>query len=127
MTKTEQYDAVVMGSGEGGKYLAWHLAEAGQRTGVVERRWIGGSCPNINCLPSKNEIWSAGVAHTVSRAGAFGVSTGRVTVDMAKVGAAPLHGDSRCHLDASDNGGRLEHAVWQRAARRVLRSASHAC
>ena len=85
MTKPEQYDAVVLGSGEGGKYLAWHLAKAGQRTAVIERRWIGGSCPNINCLPSKNEIWSAGIAHTVSRADAFGVSSGPVTVDMAKV------------------------------------------
>jgi pyruvate/2-oxoglutarate dehydrogenase complex dihydrolipoamide dehydrogenase (E3) component len=81
----EQYDVVIIGSGEGGKYLAWHVARSGQRTAVVERRWIGGSCPNINCLPSKNEIWSAGVAHTVSHADAFGVSTGPISVDMAKV------------------------------------------
>jgi pyruvate/2-oxoglutarate dehydrogenase complex dihydrolipoamide dehydrogenase (E3) component len=59
MPKAERYDAVVIGSGEGGKYLAWHLAQMGQKIAVVERRWIGGSCPNINCLPSKNEIWSA--------------------------------------------------------------------
>ena len=85
MTEPEPYDAVVIGSGEGGKYLAWHLAKAGQRTAVIERRRIGGSCPNINCLPSKNEIWSAGVAHTVSRAGAFGVTSGPIAVDMAKV------------------------------------------
>ena len=85
MTEPERYDAVVIGSGEGGKYLAWHLAKAGQRTAVIERRWIGGSCPNINCLPSKNEIWSAGIAHTVSRAGEFGVTSGPVAVDMAKV------------------------------------------
>jgi pyruvate/2-oxoglutarate dehydrogenase complex dihydrolipoamide dehydrogenase (E3) component len=85
MPEAEFYDAVVIGSGEGGKYLAWHLAQAGQRTAVVERRWIGGSCPNINCLPSKNEIWSAGVARTVARAGEFGVRTGPVSVDMAKV------------------------------------------
>jgi pyruvate/2-oxoglutarate dehydrogenase complex dihydrolipoamide dehydrogenase (E3) component len=85
MTTTEAYDAVVIGSGEGGKYLAWHLARSGQRTAVVERRWIGGSCPNINCLPSKNEIWSAGVAHTVRRAGNFGVTTGVIAIDMASV------------------------------------------
>lgn len=66
MSKAERYDAVVIGSGEGGKYLAWHLAEAGQKVAVVERRWVGGSCPNINCLPSKNEIWSAGVARIVA-------------------------------------------------------------
>jgi len=85
MPKSEQYDAVVIGSGEGGKYLAWHLAQAGQKVAVIERRWIGGSCPNINCLPSKNEIWSAGVARIVARAGEFGVTTGPISVDMAKV------------------------------------------
>jgi len=85
MSKAERYDAVVIGSGEGGKYLAWHLGQAGQKTAVVERRWIGGSCPNINCLPSKNEIWSAGVARMVARAGEFGVTTGPITVDMRQV------------------------------------------
>src|SRR3546814_7003104 len=55
------------------------------KTAVVERRWVGGSCPNINCLPSKNEIWSAGVARIVARAGEFGVTTGQVSVDMEKV------------------------------------------
>lgn len=85
MSQAESYDAVVIGSGEGGKYLAWHLAEAGQKVAVVERRWVGGSCPNINCLPSKNEIWSAGVAHTVARAAEYGVAAGPVAVDMGKV------------------------------------------
>jgi pyruvate/2-oxoglutarate dehydrogenase complex dihydrolipoamide dehydrogenase (E3) component len=52
---------------------------------VVERRWIGGSCPNINCLPSKNEIWSAKVAGLVHHAGTFSAATGPVTIDMAKL------------------------------------------
>jgi pyruvate/2-oxoglutarate dehydrogenase complex dihydrolipoamide dehydrogenase (E3) component len=85
MPNAERFDAVVIGSGEGGKYLAWHLAQAGQKAAVVERRWVGGSCPNTNCLPSKNEIWSARVARMVARAGEFGVSTGPVSVDMRKV------------------------------------------
>ena len=85
MPEPERYDAVIIGSGEGGKYLAWHLASSGHRTAVVERRYIGGSCPNINCLPSKNEIWSAGVAHMTTHAAEFGVDTGPVTVDMARV------------------------------------------
>jgi pyruvate/2-oxoglutarate dehydrogenase complex dihydrolipoamide dehydrogenase (E3) component len=51
----------------------------------VERRWIGGSCPNIACLPSKNEIWSARVAHLAHHAAQFGTSTGPVATDMAKV------------------------------------------
>ena len=85
MLKTDSYDAIVVGSGEGGKYLAWHLSQAGEKVAVIERRWIGGSCPNINCLPSKNEIWSAGVAHMVARAGEFGVVTSPATVDMSRV------------------------------------------
>jgi len=85
LSDSKQYDVVVIGSGEGGRYLAWHMARSGRRTAVVERRWIGGSCPNINCLSSKNEIWSAGVAHTVSHAAAFGVTAGPISVDMARV------------------------------------------
>jgi pyruvate/2-oxoglutarate dehydrogenase complex dihydrolipoamide dehydrogenase (E3) component len=85
MTQPEKYDDLVVGSGEGGKYLAWHLARSGRRTAVVERRWIGGSCPNINCLPSKNEIWSAKVADLIEHAGRFGVVEGSFVVDMAKV------------------------------------------
>jgi pyruvate/2-oxoglutarate dehydrogenase complex dihydrolipoamide dehydrogenase (E3) component len=85
MAQPEQVDILVLGSGEGGKYLAWHMAHAGHRTVVVERRWVGGSCPNINCLPSKNEIWSAKVADLVRRAAEFGMVTGPGAVDMARV------------------------------------------
>lgn len=81
----DHYDALVIGSGEGGKFLAWHLAKAGQRVAVVERRWIGGSCPNTNCLPSKNEIWSAEIAHLARHADRYGIETGPVAVDMARV------------------------------------------
>jgi len=82
---TEHYRNVIIGSGEGGKYLAWHLAQSGQKTAVVERRWIGGSCPNINCLPSKNEIWSAKVANLVYHAGKFGSTAAPAPVDLAAV------------------------------------------
>ncbi len=82
---TETYKNVIIGSGEGGKYLAWHLAQSGQQTAVVERRWIGGSCPNINCLPSKNEIWSAKVADLVHHADRFGTTTGPTSIDMPAV------------------------------------------
>src|SRR5713101_9206133 len=85
MTQAKQYEDVVLGSGAGGKLLAWHLASSGRRVAVVERRWIGGSCPNINCLPSKNEIWSAKVADLLHHAAQFGIVTGSVAVDMAKV------------------------------------------
>ena len=85
MAQIEQYGDLVLGSGAGGKLLAWHLAQAGRRVAVVERRWVGGSCPNINCLPSKNEIWSAKVADFLHHAAQFGIVTGPVAVDMAKV------------------------------------------
>ncbi|MGA2409411.1 MAG: mercuric reductase [Candidatus Binataceae bacterium] len=85
MAQPERIENLVIGSGEGGKYLAWHLARSGQRTAVVERKWIGGSCPNINCLPSKNEIWSAKVADLVHHAARFGTVTGPIAIDMAKV------------------------------------------
>ena len=85
MSQPERFEVLVLGSGFGGKLLAWHLARSGRRTAVVERRWVGGSCPNIACLPSKNEIWSAKIAHLVRHAAQFGTLTGSVTTDMAKV------------------------------------------
>src|SRR3989454_7737134 len=72
MAAPAQFEALILGSGQGGKLLAWHLADSGRRTAVVERHWIGGSCPNVNCMPSKNEIWSAGVAHVARHAAEFG-------------------------------------------------------
>jgi pyruvate/2-oxoglutarate dehydrogenase complex dihydrolipoamide dehydrogenase (E3) component len=85
MSQPERYEVLVLGSGEGGKYLAWHLARSGRRTAVVERRWIGGSCPNINCMPSKNEIWSAKVVDLLHHAGQFGITPASQAIDMAKV------------------------------------------
>ena len=85
MSQTEHYEVLILGSGAGGKLLAWHMARSGQKTAVVERRYIGGSCPNINCLPSKNEIWSAKVAHLVNHAAEYGTVTGPVSTDMATV------------------------------------------
>jgi pyruvate/2-oxoglutarate dehydrogenase complex dihydrolipoamide dehydrogenase (E3) component len=61
------------------------MASAGRRTAVVERKWIGGSCPNVNCLPSKNEVWSAKVADLIHHAAKFGMVTGPTTLDMARV------------------------------------------
>ena len=82
---TDKYEVLVLGSGAGGKLLAWHLAGSGRRTAVVERKWIGGSCPNVNCLPSKNEVWSAKVADLVHHAAKFGLVTGSTAIDMGRV------------------------------------------
>src|ERR1700686_5335292 len=81
----DNYKNVIIGSGEGGKFLAWHLAQSGQQTVVVERRWVGGSCPNVNCLPSKNEIWSAKVADLMHHASRFGITPSSTSSDMAAV------------------------------------------
>jgi pyruvate/2-oxoglutarate dehydrogenase complex dihydrolipoamide dehydrogenase (E3) component len=85
MPEPERYEMLVLGSGAGGKLLAWHMAKSGHRTAVVERKLIGGSCPNTNCLPSKNEIWSAKVADLIHHADRFGMVTGPVTTDMKRV------------------------------------------
>jgi len=85
MSQPEPVEVLVLGSGFGGKLLAWHMAQSGRRTAVVERRWVGGSCPNIACLPSKNEIWSARIAHLARHALEFGTVTSPATTDMAKV------------------------------------------
>ena len=82
---TQTYKNIIIGSGEGGKYLAWHLAQSGQPTVVIERRWIGGSCPNVNCLPSKNELWSAKVADLVHHADRFGSKANAASSDMVAV------------------------------------------
>jgi pyruvate/2-oxoglutarate dehydrogenase complex dihydrolipoamide dehydrogenase (E3) component len=85
MPHPERFDVLVLGSGTGGKLIAWHMAQSGQGTAVVERRWIGGSCPNIACMPSKNEIRSAEVAYLAGRSADFGAVTSSVVVDMATV------------------------------------------
>lgn len=82
MPNQEKFDILVLGSGTGGKLLAWQAAKAGHRTAVVERQWIGGSCPNVACMPSKSEIWSARVAHYARNAARFGAANGELVVDM---------------------------------------------
>jgi pyruvate/2-oxoglutarate dehydrogenase complex dihydrolipoamide dehydrogenase (E3) component len=85
MSQPQRFEVLVLGSGQGGKLLAWHMARSGRRTAVVERRYIGGSCPNIACMPSKNEIWGARVAHLAQHGAQFGIVTGPVSTDMAAV------------------------------------------
>jgi Pyruvate/2-oxoglutarate dehydrogenase complex, dihydrolipoamide dehydrogenase (E3) component, and related enzymes len=84
-TPSEEYDVVVLGSGEAGKYIAWTQARKGKRAVVIERKYIGGSCPNIACLPSKNIIHSAKVASYFWRSAEFGISKDNTRIDMASV------------------------------------------
>src|ERR1700756_4167341 len=81
MAAIDSYDAVVLGSGEAGKSIAWHLGAAGQRVVVVEQRYVGGSCPNIACLPSKNFVHAASIAHIVAASERLGTRVaGRVSM-----------------------------------------------
>src|ERR1700744_2510377 len=85
MPQSEAFDVVILGSGQGGKQLAWHLGRAGKKVAVVERRWVGGSCPAVACLPSKNEVWSARIAHLVQHAKSFGTLVSGSKTDMGQV------------------------------------------
>jgi pyruvate/2-oxoglutarate dehydrogenase complex dihydrolipoamide dehydrogenase (E3) component len=72
MPPSEKFEVLVLGSGTGGKLIAWYMAQSGRQTAVVERRWVGGSCPNIACMPSKNEISSAKVAQLARDGESYG-------------------------------------------------------
>jgi pyruvate/2-oxoglutarate dehydrogenase complex dihydrolipoamide dehydrogenase (E3) component len=85
MNSPEKFDVIVFGAGTAGKIVAWKMARAGKRTAVVERKYIGGACPNIACLPSKNVIHSAKVASLMARHREFGIVTGPISVDMSGV------------------------------------------
>jgi pyruvate/2-oxoglutarate dehydrogenase complex dihydrolipoamide dehydrogenase (E3) component len=87
MSELKRYDAVIVGSGEAGKFMAWHLASSGKRVVVVDRKYLGGACPNIACLPSKNIIHSAKAAWYFRHHEEFGVSAGEWKLDMTAVHA----------------------------------------
>jgi pyruvate/2-oxoglutarate dehydrogenase complex dihydrolipoamide dehydrogenase (E3) component len=81
----EVYDLLILGSGAGAKLLAWTFAGQGQRVAAIERKYVGGACPNIACLPSKNVIHTAQVAHNVRRSEEFGISIDSFHVNMPAV------------------------------------------
>ena len=108
MSQPEQFDVIILGSGQGGKRLAWHLAKSGKKVAAVERRWIGGSCVAVACLPSKNEIWSARVAHLVRNAAHFGTLTEGIKIDMRTVRdrkQGMIDREIEAHLDAYKSSG----------------------
>ncbi|HVU90121.1 MAG TPA: FAD-dependent oxidoreductase [Pirellulales bacterium] len=98
----ENYKNLVIGSGAGGKIVGWGLAKQGQKTLVVERSMIGGSCPNVACLPSKNVIYSAKAISLVNPKTGLGVTKGQIETDMAGVvrrKQAMIEGLIQMHLD----------------------------
>src|SRR5580700_2556425 len=86
-SSAQTYDVVILGGGTGSTIAAWTFASQGQRVAVIERKYIGGSCPNIACLPSKNILQSAKVASYFRRGEEFGAIADNFRVDMAAVRA----------------------------------------
>jgi pyruvate/2-oxoglutarate dehydrogenase complex dihydrolipoamide dehydrogenase (E3) component len=84
-TQTEEFDLVILGGGTGSTVAAWTFAGAGKSVAVIDRKYIGGSCPNIACLPSKNIVHSAKVASYFRRSSEFGIACDRYTINMSGV------------------------------------------
>ncbi|MFI5116703.1 MAG: mercuric reductase [Terriglobales bacterium] len=85
MTTPEQFDALVIGSGQAGTPLSTALAEAGMRTALIEREHVGGTCVNEGCTPTKTMVASARVAYLARRAADYGVHAGDIRIDMERV------------------------------------------
>src|SRR6266581_4602550 len=104
----EEYDLLILGSGAAGKLLSWTLAKKGMKTAVIERKYVGGSCPNIACLPSKNIIHSARVASYFRRSEEFGITKDNWKIDMPAVRERKrkmVTGLVEIHLDLYKNSG----------------------
>src|SRR5258707_1273134 len=84
-TQREEFDLVILGGGTGSTIAAWTFAGEGKQVAVVERKYIGGSYPNIACLPSKNVIHGAKVASYFRRSKEFGITHHGFAIDMADV------------------------------------------
>ena len=82
---TKHYDAIVIGSGQGGTPLVQAFAKAGKTTALIERDQIGGTCINYGCTPTKTMVASAEIAYEARRAAEYGVHVGAISIDMAKV------------------------------------------
>jgi len=79
--RPERYDVLVLGSGTAGKLIAWTMPREGKRTASIERKYVGGACMNIACMPSKNVIHTAKVASLIGRHQEFGIETGPISVN----------------------------------------------
>jgi pyruvate/2-oxoglutarate dehydrogenase complex dihydrolipoamide dehydrogenase (E3) component len=96
------YDAIIIGTGQAGPFLAVRLASAGRKVAIIERKFFGGTCVNTGCIPTKAMVASAHAAHMVRRAGEYGVDvTGPVSVDMKRVKARKdaISGKSRTGVE----------------------------
>jgi len=98
----DAFDAIIIGTGQAGPFLAARFASAGMRVAIVERKLFGGTCVNTGCIPTKTMVASAYTAHLARRAAEFGVGTGPVTVDMKRVKARKdeISGKSRTGVES---------------------------
>ncbi len=98
---TATYDAIIIGTGQAGPFLAARLAKAGMKVAIIERKLVGGTCVNTGCIPTKTLVASAYAAHMVRRASEFGVDAGGGAVDMKRVKARKdaISGKSRTSLE----------------------------
>jgi pyruvate/2-oxoglutarate dehydrogenase complex dihydrolipoamide dehydrogenase (E3) component len=85
MNPSDQFQAIVIGAGQGGNPLCRALAQAGLRTALIERAHVGGTCVNEGCTPTKTMVASARVAYLSRRGADYGVQTGNIQMDMARV------------------------------------------
>src|SRR4051794_11649160 len=81
----EQFDAIVVGSGQAGTPLSTALARSGMKTALVEREYVGGTCVNVGCTPTKTMVASGRVAYLARRGADYGVHSGEITIDLRKV------------------------------------------
>jgi len=97
-----RFDAIVIGTGQAGPFVANRLARAGSKVAVIERGRFGGTCVNTGCIPTKTMVASAYAAHLARRAAEFGVGVGGVTIDMARIKARKdeISGASRTGVEA---------------------------
>src|SRR5271157_968298 len=109
MSDSQQYDAIIIGSGQGGKPLSMALAQAGMRTVLIESEHFGGTCVNEGCTPTKTMIASGRVAYLARRAADYGVYTGAITVDLRKVRERKrnivnsFRNRSQAHIEKTEN------------------------
>jgi len=96
-----RYDAIVIGTGQAGPFVAYRLAASGQTVAVIERKLFGGTCVNTGCIPTKTMVASAYAAHLARRGAEFGVGAGEISVDMKRVKARKdvISGDSRTGVE----------------------------
>lgn len=115
--QTEIFDAIVIGAGQAGPALAARCSKAGWKTAVIERKYYGGTCVNVGCVPTKTMVASAKAMRQAQRGADYGFSIDAFRVDMARV---------KARKDAIVMQSRQGVESWMRASPGVELIAGHA-